>query len=747
MLTSFVMVCVFVSSAQVSCSGELDSMNCLHTLSYQLSKKTPMTRRISYDLIGVVSILLRIRSELSDFRVAEYEKEPGLAVAQNLHEALLFGSRVKWTETNNSLLQEFGPRHRLVLDILRIVSEPEEMAGLCLIEQVETDYQSCVAILTRSWNAINSNSRVRAPSFSVSEEQVAQAALLVASDTSLSWLQPDSTEAYQFLVKSDYVTHMIIHLRGLVKQILSRILKSLDPFLVYANIKIENCNYFVFAALLRGNDILEDEFRRLANEEKEKMRSQCRLLSQELNLKRSSRSLLSWLFSDHSRDINNLILSQHNSVTADRVLEKNQRTLAGANHVLSANLLKLSKIEQNNSEALLGLIREVSTRESLHFIENTLRAEKLSFVSSLRDLNGQLSHLASESALLLQRLVADLSPVANCNLDSEGRGVSCAPGLSFVDSLRNGELLLASRAHLYERSESFIISCLFLDASLFGHKKIFVGNRLAFLKSDSFYHHRNVSAPVTCFQNVSSTQHRCSKYIGQWSEGGEIIGPMSRKDFSYILTTSFVYIQAVSGTVTVSFKSGSSIPVSGKPYKIDKSRFPIFINGDQFQWEELSGIVKIKPQTNFFLNSVNDDYFHFVLPQLATSLSTDDFSLHWAELQDSFEQNPIVKAVSITGLVICAILIATLTLAIYLCCRRRVDQPRLYYEWYQKSKRGNRDAPPRPPKAPRGVNDNPPKRSFLSRFRKKSEPPAQVIEERSVMLGGPDKQAASSSKN
>ena len=734
MLTSIaLMVGVFVSSAQVRCSGELDSMNCLATLSHQLSKKTPMTRRISYDLIGVVSILLKIKTELSDFRVAKYDKEPGLAVAQNLHEALLFGSRVRWTETNNSLLQGFGPHHRLVLDILRIVSEPGEMAGLCLIEQVETDYQSCVSILTRSWNAINSNSRVQAPSFSVTEEQIAQAQLLVASDTSLSWLQPDSTETYQFLIKGDHVTEMILHLRELVKHLLSKIVKSLNPFLVYAPVKINNCNYFLFAALLRGKNIMEDEFRSLTNEEKEQIKSQCRLLSQELNLKRSSRSLLSWLFEDHSRDINNLILSQHDSVTADRVLEKNQRTLAGANYILSTNLLKLSQIEQNNSEALLSLIREVSTRESLHFIENALRAEKLSFVSSLRDLNVRLSHLASESALLLQRLVADLSPMANCNLDSEGRGVSCAPDLAFVDSLENGELLLASRAHLYERSESFIINCLFLDASLFGHKKIFVGNRLAFLKSDSFYHHRNVSAPVTCFQNVSSTQHRCSKYIGQYSEGGDIIGPMSRKDFSYILTTNYIYIQAVSGTITVSFKSGTSVPVSGKPFKINKSRFPVFVNGDQFQWEELSGIVEIKPQTNFFLNSVNDDYFHFVLPQLATSLSSDDFSLHWAEMQDSFQQNPIVKAVSITGLVICAVFIATLTLAIYLCCRKRVDQPRLYAEWYNKSKRTSDSVPPRPPKASRAGAGEAPGRSFLSRFRK-AKPPAQVIEERSVML-------------
>ena len=745
MLTFILLVSVFsVVFAQVSQDdgGELDSMNCIKTLSHQLSKKTPMTRRVSFDLIGIISILMGVKKELNDFDIQPYNKEPSLAMTHNLHRALLFGARAKWTESNNTLLMNFGPEHRLVLDIMRIVSDPDLLTGLCLIEKIETDYQNCVTVLTRSWNAINSNNRVKAPSFTVSEEQVAQASLLIASSSALAWLEPDSAERYQFLVKRDYITHMIFHLRKLVNKLLAKMIGSLDPFLVYSEWKMDNCNYFIFVSILRGQEMLEDDFVILTNEKKEIILSECRLLSQELKLRRSSRSLLSWLFSDHGTDISNLILAQHNSIAADKVLEKNQRTLAGANYVLSANLLKLSEIEQNNSEALLGLIRVFQTRETLHFVENTLRAEKLSFVSSLRDLNNQLSHLASEAALLMQRLVADLSPSTNCNLDSQGRGVSCAPGLSFVDNLKDGQLLLASQAHLYERSESFIISCLFLDSSLYGYNRIFIGNRLAFLKSDSFFHHRNVSAPIPCFKNVTSTQYRCNKYIAQWTEGADILPPMSRRDFNFILTTGYVYIQAVSGTVTLTFNSGSSVPVAQKPFRVNKSDFPIFINGDQFLYEELSGVQQIKPQTEFFLSQVNDNYFHFTLPQLATSLASDDLQMHWDELEENFKQNPIIQAISVTSLVLAVIGLVILVFAIFVCCRKRVDKPRLYAEWYRKAARVNTGPPLRPPKPAESGSTNTPKRSFFSRWRK-SDPSSLVTPERRGMLSA-DIQAASS---
>lgn len=706
----------------------LDQMNCFKSASHQISKRASMVRRVNYDLVGLLTLLLRMEKELSDLGVEEYEFEPELIQLNSMSKALLMGSRLAWTRCNSSLITSLSPDHRLILDFVRIVTDKVDKQGLCLMGEYEFSYSLCEESLTASienlktkWNLI-----LKPPKADVDEERLGQSEILLASKNALFWSQPDSAESYRFLIKKDHVSELVLHVKSLVTLQIKQMVSSLNIFLVYVK-ESPGCNYFIrvaLSALNRSGDLFSDTLS--DGEAEEKIELECRKLTQGIiGQTRQHRGLLSWLFSDQGETLSRLISAQHQAVKADEILMKNQRRLNTANDVLTRNLNSLRDVESNNSKVLLEMLITTQTRETLHHVEHLLREEKLALVSMLRGMGNQLNIMMGEFKGLMQRLVDDLSPNPQCSLDGSGRGVACSSESAYVDSLEDGVLHLASGADLYQSANIFMFHCLYLPENHYGSRFLFTGNREGFLRADGFFHNKNLSVPEQCFKDPKSTDFRCKKFIAQYYEGSIIKPPLQYGPINYILGGDLVYVQSTHGTISISFRSGKTVPLGNTPLLIERKEFPIFADSRKITFSDLSLTEDIKTETEFFIQNIDSSYFDFKLPimKIPHLSNVGDWSYFLDETEQLFSQSPTFQALSITSIIVACGFCGCLLFGIFVCCRRRNEEKALIQVLYERVryKEGKENPPgPKPkPKSPVGASNRDQYNTWLDKLRGK----------------------------
>lgn len=723
--TLTLLVSLLSIGAQVTESDpSLDSLRCMKFKSHQLNKQNSIIKQVSYDLVSLIFPLLRVKRELEKTSLEVYPAESNLIEVQTVRDGLLLGRPVLFTRVNNSLVNGLPGDSRLLLDIIRLVADSERNIGLCLIEGVEVNYLDCRSTLKASWDAIQ-HPKVLPPDFNVSPEQLYSAQVMFVSNSELSWSEPGENIPRKYLVQRDFVSDLLLQLRKIVDTQLQQMISSLDSFIIYGKQYDSECNYFLLAILLREKGLTEGSFKNVTGDVRSAMLTECRSLSSELHLKRAGRSLLSWLLTDHSKILGELINQQHTAVTNEKILENNQRKLAAYSKILAGNMGKLAETQANNSLMLLDLIQENSIREQLYNTRIVMRSEKLSLVSYYRDINAQISLLTVELREMLQRLTQELGPQEACSLDMKGRGMACSEDQSFIDNLYDGQLNIASNGFLFDNKEVTLISCLFLDSDRFGHGRIFKGNLFGYVLADSYLHHKNLSIPLMCFSDVDNPVYRCDKYIEKFYPGGNVKPPLERKFFFYLLGPDFVFIQAKSA-LTLNYAGNKHIPVAQKPFLVKREQFPIFVNGDKYSWAELSEIETVSSQTAFLINNIDSEYFFFQLPSLSSVLTEGNLADHWLELEELMALNPVVKTISIAGAVLLGLIVIICVLTVYFCCRRRSNQTRLYQTYIRRlpgagpehSAQSPPSVPPKPDH-PIGASNRNQKRTWMARLRNK----------------------------
>ena len=678
----------------------LDRMNCLKQSSYQLSKRASMVRRVSFDLTGLLTILLKMREEFLGLGMTEYEKESQLIQVNSLSRALLLGERLPWTDCNATLLNGLAPDHRLILDFIRIVADVEDELGLCVMGTVEMTYSLCKSSLKRSIENIRKEIILREPDSSVTVDELGKSMVLTGCKNALNWVQPGNTEDYRYLIRKDHVSKMVIKLQDLIKSQIESMLKSLESFSIYVK-PISGCNYFLHAALINLHHLktdLGDETNKL---DKNAIETECRKITSTLSLRnRSPRGLLSWLFSDQGETISRLISSQHMSVKADAILLKNQKRINSANKILANNLLLLKETEANNSAILREMLSLVQTRETIHHVESLLHEEKLALLSMLRGASNQINIMGGEFKRLMRRLVNELSPQQQCSLDSHGRGVACSPDSAFVDHIENGIIHLASGADLYQNSKIYMFHCLFLPEAHFGSNYLFSGNRAGFLRSDSFYHNKNLSTPEQCFMDPKSTDFRCRKFISQYYEGSDVKPPLYYGPLNYILGRNFAYLQSKSGTILVNSRNGKSFPLGNAPVLMMENEFPIFADSQKITFGDLNLADEVSAETEFFIQNVDASYFDFKLPvmKIPKLSNMGDWQMFVEETHELFSTSPVFQALSVTAIVVAVGFCGFLTYGIYICCRKRDDNPALIQVVYDRVRHRGESRPRLGPK-------------------------------------------------
>ena len=672
----------------------LDRMNCLKQSSFQLSKKASMVRRVSFDLTGLLTTLLKLREEFVGLGMTVYDKEAQLIQVNSLSRAILLGERLPWTDCNATLLTGLAPDHRLILDFVRIVADSEDELGLCVMENIEMTYKLCKSSLRSSVDNIKREIVIREPNPSVSEDELGKSMVLTSSKNELTWVLPDNTEDYRYLIRRDQVSEMVIKLQNLVNSQIEHILTTLDSFSIYVK-HVSGCNYFLHAALVKLHSLksgLGDDASKLDHSAIE---TECRRIMSTLTLKeRSPRGLLSWLFSDHGESISRLISAQHQSVKADTILIKNQKRINSANKVLANNLLLLKETEANNSALLREMLAIAQTRETIHHVTHLLREEKLALMSMMRGVSNQINIMAGEFKRLMRRLVNELSPQQQCSLDSHGRGVACSPESAFVDHIENGILHLASGADLYQNSKIFLFHCLYLPEAHFGSSYLFSGNRAGFLRSEGFFHNKNLSVPEQCFIDPKSTDFRCRKFISQYYEGSEVKPPLFYGPLNYILGKDFAYLQSKVGTILVNSKNGKSFPLGNTPVLMIESEFPIFADSQKITFGDLNLADEVSAETEFFIQNVDASYFDFKLPvmKIPKLSNMGEWTLFVEETEDLFSTSSVFQAVSVTAIVIAVGFCGCIVFGIYICCRKREENPAMIQMIYDRV----RDLGPRP---------------------------------------------------
>ena len=706
----------------------LDAFQCLHLPSYQMTKKFPMVKRVNYDLTHTLEILISVRDELNSLDVKHYQNEPGvlsLIESSSIKRALLFGKPVSWTLINSTLVSKFSADHRLILDLIRIVSDKDRDSGLCLIDRKEVDHSMCQNLVKLNVGNIKTKYGldIAEPSYTVETENVGRPDILSLSRSAFNWLTPSSAPSHVYLTQSSHVTELLFHLEDMIDHQLVRIIKKLRPFMIHAK-AIERCNPFLFDAL---NKVRCDS----SQSEpcvSEQVVSECRQLTLslgDLDKDRSGRGLLSWLFLDQEESINNLIKAQHKSVKAEEIIVRNQLVLESAAKALNENLKSLKTTDEVNSEKLLELIATVETRETLHNVDRILAQDKLQLISFLRDINSQLSDIEREFNLMIQRLISDLLPLGHCSQDPKNRGISCSTGLSFIETYNQGQLSVASMSELYGNTQVYVISCLFLDPQRHSLGALFRGNQNGFLKRDSFFHHKNLSVPSACFQNLNAEGWNCQDFIATYVEGSDVRPPLQIGPIHYIVGPDFAFLQSLTGTLTLTLDDGRSLPLGPQPLLIKEIQFPVFVNARKIEFFELILAENVSLATEFFLKHVDSNYFYFKLPALKTTkLASSTWSEYWLDLEEYFVSNPVIKAVSISSLVIVGLLFFFCALGIFLCCRRRGDQSRLAEVVYTAVKQKNQPSrPPKPSAETVGPVHRNTKERLLSIFKKEKKNP------------------------
>ena len=678
----------------------LDQMHCLKQSSFQLSKRASMVRRVNYDLTGLLTLLLKLREEFVSLGISVYENEPQLIQVNSLSRALLLGRRLPWTSCNASLLLALSPDHRLILDFVRVVADSDEEQGLCLIGSIEVSYPLCVDSLKSSINNLRKDIVLREPDPTVPDDKLGVSEVLVGNRNSLAWVEPDSTETYRYLIARDHVSDLVLNLQSLVNRQIEQTVSALDIFSKYVE-NIQGCNYFLHTALKQLHKMKMEIGDELSETDLSEIETECRKATLDLlGKKRSSRGLLSWLFSDQGETISRLITAQHQAVKADEILLKNQQRVQTANIVLAKNLLLLKEIETNNSEVLRSMLAMTQTRETLHHVEHLLKEEKLAITSMLRGVGNQVSIIAGEFKGLMKRLVDDLSPQPQCSLDNNGRGIACSQESSFVDSVNEGILYLASGADLYQSSQIFLVHCLFLPEAYFGSRVLFKGNRGGFLRADGYYHNKNLSTPEQCFEDPKSTDYRCNKFTSQYYDGGEVKPPLNYGPINFVIGKDFAYIQSKSGTILVNSKHGQSFPLGNTPLLIMRDDFPIFADSQKILYGDLSIDEDVSAETEFFIENVDASTFDFKLPvmKLPKMSNMGDWALFVEETEELFSTSSVFQALSISSIVVACGFLGCLTFGIYLCCRKREENPALFQKVYERFRGGEKTGPDPGPK-------------------------------------------------
>ena len=302
----------------------------------------------------------------------------------------------------------------------------------------------------------------------------------------------------------------------------------------------------------------------LSIEEKTQIRQSCKKYD-EYFTSRQPRDLLSYLFSDSSNSVNQVISNQR--VLADNIdiLFNNQKAVKSHAAALTQTFSTNMKLLNLQNSDLASNLLMVNALVELRSFQAQLRDNQISFMSRVDSILNiflfSLLNFEQESAEILEALTT--SP-ANC-ARTKTHGVLCGrPGANLLKGDTDGSLRISSQVKRWHIKQFTVMSCL-----PYKNRQIFNGSGLIFLRQKEEYVAGDQRIPQWCLLTAAPTDS-CDLYLRDMQTDD-----VARVGDLFLLAGKFGAHVNSQETVKLTDNMNEPVIVSQTPLYILYSRFPL----------------------------------------------------------------------------------------------------------------------------------------------------------------------------
>ena len=642
-----------------------------------------------------IDLLSPIKELVLEFKLLDKENVwesdvNGFVYSDNHQQCLLYGKSLKWSECDIKLAQRFDDSDRLIMDTM---SSSGGASRVCVSEFVINTDSLCEQNLKNMKN----EGVILAQGY---KENALQGVYMTGSGTisstfDIGSVQEEDGIKRRYICNGTAISRAYFGLVQAIKQTISEYSKLAEA-INFKNEKwgivpiIENCPDILANAIYSVYDIRTDI---------EKIKEICPKIWIESKQKRS---LLSYIFSNDYRTINDLMKSSNTNLKNIRLLGGEIKGIFHWKNHFEHQLTLLDKSLKNEIVSIKkSLILQVNY-DNLRRYSDLLEARKERKYELLFAIFNRCEALISEGKRRFDKILSRLSAYSPCSIDVN-QEISCPQGSGIVE-FKDGITQLINRAKKFEIKEVSLATCLYWD-----NGNIFQFNGNLFVKDTKFYHNPKVSIPLNCTTLVKDPNYDCSDYY----TGEKGVKPdQIMEDVYYILTPKGVYFQNLGPPTKLYFGSNrQSFVITKEPFWVHKDEFPIQLSGSKdYSFESLKSVSQ-ETNLNFriLVKNRDKDFDYGKFRELHKSaIKKIGFQKIYGSFHELFKNNVTVRVVSIGGsLATLMVSVCALIIMCY-CCSKSSAGHRRYSKYYRRPFPPAASAPAHPPSAPRAPASPPP---------------------------------------
>lgn len=648
-----------------------------------------LTHRIEH-----VDLLSPIKELILEYKLLEQENiwesnVKGFIYSDNHEKCVLYGKPLKWSACDTKLAQQFGDSNKLVMDTM---ASSGGASRVCVSEFVINTQKYCEENLRN----MKDEGVILTQGY---KENGMQGVYLSGSGTISSVFDIGSTQEEEgisklYVCNGTAISRAYFGLFQTIKQTVSEY-SRLAMALNFKNKKwgiipsIDNCPDILANAIYSVYEIRTDI---------EKVKEIC---SKIWMGSKQKRSLLSYLFSNDYKTINNLMKSSNTNLKNIRILGNEVKGIFHwKNHFEHQFSLLNKSLKDEIVSVKQSLLLQVNY-DNLRRYSDLMEAKKDRTFELLFAIFNRCEALISEGKRRFDKILSRMSPHSPCSIDVN-QEISCPEGAGIVE-FEQGITHLINRAKKFEIKEVSLATCLFWD-----NGKIFQFNGNLFVKDSKFYHNPKVSIPLNCTTVVKDKNYDCSDYYGEKGVKPDQI----MKDVFYLLTPRGVYFQNLGSPTKLYFGTNrQSFVITKEPFWVHKDEFPIQLSGSKdYSFESLKSVSQ-ETNLNFkiLVKNRNTDFDYGKFRELHKSaIKKIGFQKIYGSFHELFKNSVTVRVISIGGSLATLMVSICAFFILCYCCSKSTAGQRRYSKYYRRHPPPTASAPAPPPTAPRAPSSPPP---------------------------------------
>ena len=617
-----------------------------------------------FENINLVAPLRELISEykqLSDEGINIHERSPEFIVTTDPHKCLVFGKPSKWSSTDHTLARRFRGTDALIMDTFASSGQGE---SVCISEDIVNVGDMCQGALSN----MSSNGMTLMSQLS---DTGMEAVYLQGHGTLIGVVglgnnkESDDTDT-SYVCKGTNLSGTHLGLMTALKGIVREFVK------LAATLDFDGEGWGDLAGLESCPSILVNNIDQVYGLEGDLTRVSevCEDIWED---DRKGRSLISYLFSDDFKTIQNLLSSTNTNLKNVGILDRNLRRLFHWNNKFRKEATLMSKNLEFNTDALRKSVFLQINFNNLRRYSDLLINEKSRKFQILFSIFNRIELIVLESRRRVNKVMSRLSSTSSCSLDSLGK-ITCPVGPGVID-IEKGWAKIINRARKMNIKHVIQAQCLFNEE---GH--IFGFNNNLFVSDGKFLHNPLVSVPLNCSTLSTDPVYDCTDYF---KPGNADINPdQIDENIFYLLTDEGVYFQN-RGTPTQIYSGDrtESRILTKEPMWVKKSEFPVQLTGHNLM--EYDGLKSMSKEFNIEFMILDEDrnkaFDYGKYRELhKQALKVISFKKIYGSFSNLFQNNITVRMLSIGSIITTSLIVLCLIVTGCFCCSRHRSGSRRY---------------------------------------------------------------------